>query len=115
MALSELERKRIEKLMEAFMERRRPPAHVRDRLDFVWRLEGQSVSLYEVRPLMDDASRIVENPVFKATFVRKSGRWKLYWQRADLKWHGYDPHPELASLEDVLQVVEKDEYACFFG
>jgi hypothetical protein len=35
--------------------------------------------------------------------------------RADLKWHVYDPAPEAASIEEFLAVVDKDEYACFFG
>ncbi len=97
------------------MERRRSPGQVRNRLDFAWHLEGQGVVLREVRPLMDDPSKILENPVFKATFVRKPGRWKPYWRRTDLKWHRHDPNPELASLESVLSVVKHNEYAGFFG
>jgi hypothetical protein len=36
-------------------------------------------------------------------------------QRADLKWHSYQPAPEVAFIEDFLAVIEKDEYHCFFG
>jgi len=25
----------------------------------------------------------------KATYVRKTDRGKIYWQRANLKWHAY--------------------------
>jgi len=41
--------------------------------------------------------------------------WKVYWNRADLKWHSYKPVPEVASLEEFLALVERDEHACFFG
>jgi hypothetical protein len=34
---------------------------------------------------------------------------------AVLKWHRYDPDPEVKSIEEFLALVEKDEYGCFFG
>lgn len=37
----------------------------------------------------------------------------MYWQRTDLKWHRYDPDPEVDPVDDFLAVVETDEYACF--
>jgi len=40
--------------------------------------------------------------VAKTTYVKKSGLWKVYWQRADMKWHSYDPMPEVGSLEGVF-------------
>lgn len=33
----------------------------------------------------------------------------------DLKWHGYEPAPEVASIEDPCALVAEDAYACFFG
>jgi hypothetical protein len=53
--------------------------------------------------------------VIKATFVKRSGTWKMYWKRADLKWHRYEPEPEVETLEEVLAIAERDEYGCFFG
>jgi hypothetical protein len=41
--------------------------------------------------------------------------WRVFWKRADLKWHSYEPVPEVSAVEDFLAVVQKDEYACFFG
>jgi len=77
--------------------------------------KGQSIEIFEIRPRWDDPQEIMENPVAKAVYVKTRGVWKIYWQRADLKWHGYEPYPEAKSLEEFLQVVESDEYACFFG
>ena len=51
----------------------------------------------------------------KATYVKSKKIWKIYWQRADLKWHGYEPNPEVKQIEDFLSVVDQDEYGCFFG
>jgi len=35
--------------------------------------------------------------------------------RQDLKWHGYDPNPVGKSLEELVAVVDEDEFCCFFG
>jgi len=115
MALSEFELKKCEKAIAAFMGKRRPPAHVRSELDLGYRIKGQSVEIFEVRPLWNNPKKIIEEAVAKATFVKTQNVWKVYWQRADLKWHRYDPEPEVGSVEEFLALVDGDEYACFFG
>jgi hypothetical protein len=115
MALTEVERQRCEKAIAGFLERRRPPAHIRDQLDIDCRIAGQSVEVFEVRPQWQDRSRRMETPVAKATFVRTTNRWKVFWMRRDLKWHGYEPDLEVRSVEAFLHVVDRDEYCCFFG
>lgn len=56
-----------------------------------------------------------ELPVAKATFVKARKVWRLYWQRQDLKWHGYEPLPEVRSIEEVVAEIDVDPYACFWG
>jgi hypothetical protein len=34
----------------------------------------------------------------------------VFWMRSDLKWHGYEPVPEVRSLAEFLAVVGRDEY-----
>ncbi len=115
MALSEFEIKKCEKSVGEFMKKRRPPAHVRNELDLGFRIQGQSVEIFEIRPMWRDPEKKIEEAVAKATYVRTQKVWKVYWQRADLKWHSYDPAPEVKSLEEFLDIVDRDEYACFFG
>lgn len=50
MAFSDFELKKFNKALRAFIERRRPPARMRDQLDFGYRIEGQSVLFFEIRP-----------------------------------------------------------------
>ena len=116
MAWNEIERKRVEKVAREFVETLRPPAEIRSKLDIGFRLTGQSVEIFEIRPSWDgvDAGKI-EHGVAKATYVAKRDRWRVFWKRADLKWHRYDPAPEVRRLEDFLALVERDEHACFFG
>jgi hypothetical protein len=115
MAFSEAEREKIEKAMEVFLEKRRPPVHVRDQVDLEYRIEDQSVEIIEVRPYWRDPGRKTETPIAKATFVRSRDVWKVYWQRADTKWHKYVPLPEVDTLEQFLYVVDEDEHGGFFG
>lgn len=115
MALSEFEIKKIEKEVGSFVEKRRPPPHIRDELDLGFRVKGQNVEIFEVRRLWNDPKEKIEEPVAKATYVKTQKMWKVYWQRADLGWHRYDPDPEVDTLKKFLDLVERDEYACFFG
>lgn len=115
MALSEFETKRVEKLASNYTEKHRPPAHIRNDLDLGYRISGQSLELFEIRPRWNDPSTKIEESVAKTTYVKKSGTWKIYWMRRDLKWHGYEPAPEVSTLEEFFQIVEDDEYACFKG
>jgi len=115
MAISEFETKRCEKAKEKFMAKRRPPAHIRSKLDLGFRIENLSVEIFEVRPRWDKPSEKTESPVAKATYVKNQKLWEVYWQRADLKWHAYTPAPTVRMLEEFLEIVDKDQYACFFG
>ena len=115
MALSQIELVRCEKALAQFMERRRPPAHIRDQLDISYRVAGHSVELVEIRPDWQDRTKTAETPFAKATFVRTKNHWKVFWMRRDLKWHGYEPNLQVRSLEAFLNVVDRDEYGCFFG
>ena len=115
MAFNDLDRKRIENAMAAFLAKRRPPPHIRPQLDLGYRLIEQSVELFEIRPQWDNPSIIREHPFAKATYVRTQNLWKVFWQRADLKWHGYEPASTVKSIEEFLSAVDADPYGCFFG
>ena len=116
MALAEIEQARVRKAMDAFMQVRRPPPHVRPELDLGFRVSGQSVEIFEIRPRWRvPPGEKHESPVAKATFVRTRGVWRVFWQRRDLKWHSYEPHPEVATVEEFASLVSEDAHACFFG
>lgn len=105
----------IEAAITDFLARRRPPVEIRDKLDLAWRIEGQSVVIFSIRPCWRDASKKMEEPAAKATYVRKTSRWKIFWMRADLKWHSYPTQPEAIFFEEFLAVVDEDADGCFWG
>ena len=115
MAFSEFEIKRYEKALKTFLEKRRPPPHMRSQLDLGYRIEGQSIELFEIRSRWDQPDIILEQPFAKATYVKSRKVWRNYWQRADMKWHAYEPLPETDSLDTFLDAVDEDAHGCFFG
>lgn len=114
MALSDLELKRIEQTVGALC-RKRSPAHLQGKLRLEYSVKGQEVVIFERRPKWDDPSRWTESPVAKIKFVRSAEKWRLYWMRADLKWHEYPGHSSSDRLEELVQEIDADPLACFFG
>lgn len=115
MAISEFEIKRCEREVEKFLLARRPSAPDREQLNYGYRIENQSVVLFEIRPDWRNPQVKLELPFAKATYVKKEKFWKIYWQRQDLKWHRYKPQPDVQLFEDFLAIVGEDAHGCFFG
>jgi len=98
------------------MQQRRPPPHIRPKLDLGFRVSGQSVEIFEIRPRWrGPPDEKLESPVAKATYVRARGVWRVFWQRRDLKWRSFEPKPEVKSVEEFASLVSVDAHGCFFG
>ncbi|MGE0342243.1 MAG: DUF3024 domain-containing protein [Porticoccaceae bacterium] len=116
MAFSEFETKRLKKVVGAFIEKHRPAPHIRSKLDLAFRINGQSIEIFEIRPRWKGApGETMEHRVAKATYVKTQELWRVFWMRADLKWHSYPPVPRVGSVEEFLALVAEDKHACFFG
>jgi len=115
MAFSAFELKKVHDEATRFVEAKRPPAEMRDKLDLGYRTANQSIVLFEIRPHWNKPGETLEHPVAKATYSKTALRWKVYWMRADLKWHRYDPEPLAVQLIDFLSIVDEDVYGCFWG
>jgi hypothetical protein len=73
--------------------------------------EKQSYCVGHKRNRFSDGSEYLDYAC-KMTYVKSRGFWKLYWMRADLKWHIYE---EYQSLDDLLKEVKDDPNSCFWG
>jgi len=105
----------VERQLKEFIKSRRPEEHIRPELDIGYRITGQSFEVFEIRPRWKQPDITQEISIARATYVKSRNRWKLYWMRADLKWHRYDPLPDTNSLHDVLNEIDEDPYCCFWG
>lgn len=115
MALSKLQIREVEAALKVFMSKRRPSASIRHELDLGYRIEGQNVFLFEIRPKWNFPQEKLEMPFAKATFVRTKNHWKIFWMRADRKWHSYPPVPTVKKLDRFLELVDEDSHGCFWG
>ena len=102
-------------IMENYVEGIRPPVHIRDKVDVSYRIDNQSVILFELRPVFSRPGEKIEMHYAKATYVKSARKWKVYWMRASGKWNLYDPMPEVSSLKEFVRLVEEDAYHCFKG
>jgi hypothetical protein len=116
MSFNDIETRRIKNEVGEFIERRRPPPHIRPKLDLGYRISGQSVEIVEIRPVWrGPPGETRSHGVAKATYVRRHDHWKVFWLRADLKWHPYPPAPRVDKLGQFLALVDEDKHHCFFG
>lgn len=115
MPLDALDQVDIIETMENYLEKARPPQHIRPKLDIQYSIEGQSIILLEVRPVWDNPSEYRSCGYAKATYVKSKKIWKLYWMRGNLQWYPYDIKPQVKTLKEFLQIVDEDKYHCFKG
>lgn len=115
MAFSQKELAKHQQLMDAFIEKRRPPEHLRDKLDLSYRIENQSIVVFTIRPWWDDPQNTFESTVAKTTWVKSRNSWSIYWQPSDMKWHRHPYTPDVATLQEFITIVDEDADALFFG
>jgi hypothetical protein len=115
MSLTKTQIQEIEKAAAKFMYYHRPPLEIREKLDIGYRIEGQSVYVFEIRPRWDKPEVIHESPVAKTTFVKAKTHWKIFWIRANLKWYHYKPVPYVKNIARFFDVVGEDKLGCFWG
>lgn len=102
-------------IMENYVERIRPEPHIREKLDIGYRIDNQSIVLFEVRPKFRSSNEIIEAAYAKATYIKSEKKWKVYWMRGNLKWTLYEANPKVASLQKFIDLVEEDQHHCFKG
>ncbi|MCL2606058.1 MAG: DUF3024 domain-containing protein [Coriobacteriia bacterium] len=91
------------------------PAHIADQLTFTYDVDGHAVTIWENRPPWDGRGDWTHHGVARFRYNCSRNEWALYWMRADLKWHRYDPAGGIHNLRDLVQVVKEDAHCCFRG
>ena len=115
MAFDILKSVEIIDLMENYIASVRPAEEIKSKLDLSYKIENQSIILFEIRPDWQDPTIIRNSDYAKTTYVKSDKCWKIFWMRASGKWESYPPNARVNKLEDFLNIVDKDEYGCFKG
>jgi hypothetical protein len=89
---------------------------LKNKIDYDYEIEGQSVTLFEVRPRWrGQPGQTTRSPFAKFRYVKSSKLWHIYWMRQSGKWESYEPASAACGLEEALDIIELDTYGCFFG
>lgn len=115
MAFETLQTAEIIIKLESFVDKHKPPKEIRHEVDLAYKIENQSVILFELREHWEEKGKKIESFVAKTTWVHTQQCWKIFWRRADGKWHRYDPVPSVKTIEQFLQIVDEDKLHCFWG
>ena len=95
---------------------RRVAPEIKNQIDHDYEVDGQAVTLLEVRPMWrGPAGEFTRTPFVKFRYVKASAIWKIYWWRQSGKWDLYAPSPSAKNLTVALAIIEADQYGCFFG
>ena len=102
-------------VMENFIEKRRPPVELRPKVDLAYRIENQSIYIFEIRPRWDNPREFFSRDIAKATYTKTSNLWKIYWQLSSSKWISYKPAPWVKTFKEFTDIVSQDRNGCFWG
>jgi hypothetical protein len=114
LAFTELELRRIDKTVGELCRRMSPP-QLADQLRVVYDIDGDSVSIWEERPPWRGHGAWTRRGIAKLRNIRSRATWTLYWMRADLKWHLFEPVAPAKDLDALVKVVDENPYGAFFG
>lgn len=115
MALDERKTAEVIETMKRFLDKRRPPENIHHQIDLDYKIDNQSVIIFEIRAHWKNSDIKIEEPVAKTTWVETQKVWKIYWMRADLKWHSYQPKFKVKTIAAFTKIVDEDKYGCFWG
>jgi hypothetical protein len=114
MSLPQLTRRMIEKTMNDFCDRR-VPLQIRNKLLLKYIFRGNTVSLYEERPVWNDPTQKTEGMIAQFRFDLQLMEWTLYYRDRNGRWHEYERIPSSRVFDDLLNEVDRDPTGIFWG
>lgn len=115
MAINTFQTLNVIEAMENFLSIIRPPEDIRHQLDIGYKIEQQSIIVFEIRPKWNKPDIILEHSIAKATYVKSKNNWKIFWMRSNLKWDSYTPQPTVKTIEEFTIIVGEDKHYYFWG
>ena len=82
MSFNEIDQQRFQRIIQDFVDKRRPHPTIRDQVDLFSRWEEQSVTIYEVRPIWNQPEEKTEIHIAKAKYVKSRRVWKVFLDAA---------------------------------
>ena len=54
-------------------------------------------------------------PIARLRYTKATGQWSLYWRDRNLRFHVYDRIKPSPHIDDLLQEIDRDPTAIFWG
>jgi hypothetical protein len=108
--LPELEVARVRKWCHA-----RVPEHLHDQVRIECDVGNRHLTVVEVRPPWDGVGEHTRFPIARLRYVGARREWSLFWRDRNLRFHAYDEVGPSRSVEPLLQEIERDPIAIFWG
>jgi hypothetical protein len=114
MPLPETIRQHAEEILDRYC-RRKIPARLRDEIQLSFAIRGNSITLYETRPMLLDRAKSSRLAIAQFRFDSESKCWTLFCADRNSKWHDYLDSDSTPRLERLLKEVDDDPTGIFWG
>lgn len=97
--------------------RGRVPEDMRNRVRVECEVAGRDVTIVERHPpwAPQAGPNWSTNPVARLRYLTSRGVWRLYWPGSDERWHEYSDLPFARDVRDLLEEIDRDPTALFWG
>jgi hypothetical protein len=97
--------------------RQRVPGHLRDQIRVEYDAGRGQLTIVECRPPWrnDMGTEWTRFPIARLRYTTAARRWSLYWRDRNLRFHRYDQLPPSPHVNDLLQEIDHDPTAIFWG
>ena len=91
--------------------------NVRDQLRIECDVSGRDVTIVERRPPWgpDAGLEWMTSSVARLRYLKSRGVWRLYWSDSDEGWHEYPRLPVATQVAELLEEIDRDPTALFWG
>ena len=95
----------------------RVPEHVRDQVQVECDVGPRHLTIVECRPpwRKDMGAEGTRFPIARLRYAKAAGQWSLYWRDRNLRFHVYDRIKPSPHIDDLLQEIDRDPTAIFWG
>jgi hypothetical protein len=96
----------------------RVPPHVRDQVRVECDVAPRHLTIVESRPpprREGTGPEWTRFPIARLRYTQANRTWSLYWRDRNLRFHRYEQLPPSPHIDDLLQEIDRDPTAIFWG
>ena len=95
----------------------RVPPHARDQVRVECDVAPRHLTIVESRPPWREGTgpEWTRFPVARLRYTQANRTWLLYWRDRNLRFHRYEQLPPSPHIDDLLQEIDRDPTAIFWG